>query len=376
MAKLRHKSNAVHILISPDKFKGSLSASQVCVALEKGIKKRRPKTVFTTLPLADGGEGTLEVIQQLHGGTWITADTFDPLMRPIQADYLWLADQKTAYIEMARASGLALLTIKERNPLKTSTFGTGVLISDALQRGATQIILTIGGSATNDAGIGMAAAMGWTFLDGEGAAVQPVGENLVKIASIGSPSAINCSFTVVTDVSNPLAGSDGAAHVFAAQKGATATVIKQLDKGLNNITSFFGSIASEPGAGAAGGLGAGARYFLNAKIVAGSSWIMDKVHFNRALLKADFIITGEGKIDSSTWGGKVVSEVVKRSDKVFKQTILVSGDFESSANFPLFLDENDVFTIASRSTDATDSIERAAEILEQIGEEIALKYLN
>jgi glycerate kinase len=376
VAKLRHKSIAVHVLISPDKFKGSLSASQVCVALEKGIKKRRPKTVFTTLPLADGGEGTLEVIQQLHGGIWISVDTFDPLMRPIQADYLWLADQKTAYIEMARASGLALLSAKERNPLKTSTFGTGVLIADALKRGATHIILTIGGSATNDAGIGIAAALGWTFLDEAGVAQEPVGENLVQIASIGSPSAVDCSFTVVTDVENPLAGPTGAAHVFAAQKGASVRVIKQLDKGLNNIASFFGSIASEPGAGAAGGLGAGARYFLNAKIVAGSSWVMDKVHFNRALLKADFIITGEGKIDSSTWGGKVVSEVVKRCDKVFKQTILVSGAFESSANFPLFLDENDVFTIASRATDSADSLSRAAEILEQIGEEIALKYLN
>lgn len=373
---MRHKSIAVHVLISPDKFKGSLSASQVCVALEKGIKKRRPKTVFTTLPLADGGEGTLEVIQQLHGGTWISVDTFDPLMRPIQADYVWLADQKTAYIEMARASGLALLSPKERNPLKTSTFGTGVLIADALKRGATHIILTIGGSATNDAGIGMAAALGWTFLDEAGVALEPVGENLVKIASIGSPSAVDCSFTVVTDVENPLAGPTGAAHVFASQKGATAKIIKQLDKGLNNMASFFGSISSDPGAGAAGGLGAGARYFLNAKIVAGSSWVMDKVHFNRALLKADFIITGEGKIDSSTWGGKVVSEVVKRCDKVFKQTILVSGAFESSANFPLFLDENDVFTIASRATDSADSLSRAAEILEQIGEEIALKYLN
>jgi glycerate kinase len=376
VAKLRHKSIAVHVLISPDKYKGSLFASQVCVALEKGIKKRRPKTVFTTLPLADGGEGTLEVIQQLHGGTWISVDTFDPLMRPIQADYLWLADQKTAYIEMARASGLALLSPKERNPLKTSTFGTGVMIADALKRGVTHIILTIGGSATNDAGIGMAAALGWTFLDEAGVALEPIGENLVKIASIGSPLAVDCSFTVVTDVENPLAGPTGAAHVFAAQKGATATAIKQLDKGLNNIASFFGSIASEPGAGAAGGLGAGARYFLNAKIVAGSSWVMDKVHFNRALLKADFIITGEGKIDSSTWGGKVVSEVVKRCDKVFKQTILVSGAFEGSANFPLFLDENDVFTIASRATDSADSLSRAAEILEQIGEEIALKYLN
>lgn len=376
MAKLRHKSIAVHILISPDKFKGSLSALQVCEALEKGIKKRRPKTVFTALPLADGGEGTLEVIQQLHGGSWVTVDTVDPLMRPIQADYLWLADQKTAYIEMARASGLALLSTKERNPLKTTTFGTGMLIADALKRGATHIILTIGGSATNDAGMGMAAALGWTFLDANGAQVEPTGENLVHIASIHPGASLSCLFTVVTDVANPLAGTSGAAHVFAAQKGATTTIIKQLDKGLNNITSIFGSIASEPGAGAAGGLGAGARYFLNAKIVAGSSWIMDKVHFNRALLKADFIITGEGKIDGSTWGGKVVSEVVKRCDKVFKQTILVSGDFESSANFPLFLDENEVFTIASHSLNTADAMSRAAEILEQIGEEIALKYLN
>ena len=373
---MRHKINTVHVLISPDKFKGSLTASQVCEALEKGIKKRRPKTIFTQMPLADGGEGTLEVIQQLHGGLWISVDTFDPLMRPIQADYLWLADQKTAYIEMARASGLALLTSKERNPLKTSTFGTGILIADALKRGASQIILTIGGSATNDAGIGMAAALGWSFLDAKGAILDPIGENMIHIASISATELAPCNFTVVTDVENPLAGPSGAAHVFAAQKGASVAVIKQLDKGLNNIASFFESIASEPGAGAAGGLGAGARYFLGAKIVSGSGWVMDKVHFNRALLKADFIITGEGKIDSSTWGGKVVSEVIKRCDKVFKQTILVSGAFESSPNFPIFLDENDVFTISSRSTDLADSLSRAAEILEQIGEEIALKYLN
>jgi glycerate kinase len=373
---LRYKFLNVHVLISPDKFKGSLSASQVCEALEKGIKKRRPKTVFTSFPLADGGEGTLEVIQKLHGGTWISADTVDPLLRPISAEYLWLPDQKTAYIEMARASGLALLAEKERNPLKTSTFGTGVLIADALKRGATQIILTVGGSATNDAGIGMAAALGWTFLDAKGAILEPVGANLIQVASISAAELAPCSFTVVTDVTNPLAGTSGAAHIFAAQKGASTTVIKQLDKGLNNIAKIFGLIASEPGAGAAGGLGAGARYFLHATIVPGSSWIMDKIHFNRALLKADFIITGEGKIDSSTWGGKVVSEVVKRCDKVFKQTILVSGAFESSANFPLFLDENEVFTVASRSADPADSLARASEILEQIGEEIALKYLN
>ena len=373
---MRHKILDVHVLISPDKFKGSLSASQVCEALEEGIKKRRPKTIFTKMPLADGGEGTLEVIQQLHGGTWISTNTFDPLVRAIQADYLWLADQKTAYIEMARASGLALLAEKDRNPLKTNTFGTGVLIADALKRGASHIVLTVGGSATNDAGIGMAAALGWRFLDKDGSELTPTGENLIQVESIIASELPPCAFTVVTDVTNPLAGTLGAAHIFAAQKGASSTVIKQLDKGLNNIAKFFGSIASEPGAGAAGGLGAGARYFLNAIIVSGSSWVLDKVHFNRALLKADFIITGEGKIDSSTWGGKVVSEVVKRCDKVFKQTILVSGAFESSVNFPIFLDENEVFTISSRSTNSDDSFSRATEILTQIGEEIALKYLN
>ena len=243
---MRHKSIDVHVLISPDKFKGSLSASQVCDALEKGIKKCRPKTVFTKMPLADGGEGTLDVIHQLHGGTWVSVDTFDPLMRPIQADYLFLADQKTAYIEMARASGLALLNAKERNPLKTTTFGTGILIADALERGATHIILTIGGSATNDAGIGMAAALGWKFLDANGLILSPIGENLLQIASIESPSlAYTCTFTVVTDVTNPLAGPTGAAHVFARQKGANATSIKQLDKGLNNVASFFGEIANQ-----------------------------------------------------------------------------------------------------------------------------------
>jgi glycerate kinase len=236
--------------------------------------------------------------------------------------------------------------------------------------------LTIGGSATNDAGIGMAAALGWKFLDAKGLELAPIGENLMQIASISSAELPPCAFSVVPDVANPLAGHAGAAHVFAAQKGANATAIKQLDKGLNNIASFFGSLATEAGAGAAGGLGAGALYFLKAKIVPGSSWVMDKVHFNRALLKADFIITGEGKIDSSTWDGKVVSEVVKRCDKVFKQTILVSGAFESSANFPLFLDENDVITISSRAANSIESLAHAAELLEQIGEEIALKYLN
>ena len=367
----------MNILICPDKFKGSLSAREAAEALAKGILNKRKKSSIQCIPLADGGEGTLDVVQQMHGGQWVSVQVNDPLFRPIEASYLWLADQKTAYIEMARASGLQLLSKKELNPLKTSTLGTGELIRHAAEAGASTIVLTIGGSATNDAGIGMATALGFSFLDAQGAVLEPVGENLAHIKEIkGTFSFPEIQFIVLSDVANPLHGPDGAAHVYAKQKGANATSIKQLDKGLINIASFFASIAHEAGAGAAGGLGAGARYFLQAKIVPGASWLMDKIHFNRALLKADFIITGEGKIDYSTWGGKVVSEVVKRSDKVLKQTILVSGAFESSTKFPIFLDENDVFTISSRAKDPKDSILRAAELLENIGEEIALRYFN
>lgn len=365
----------MNILICPDKFKGSLSAREAAEALAKGILNKRKKSSIQCIPLADGGEGTLEVIQQMHGGQWVSVQVNDPLFRPIEASYLWLADQKTAYIEMARASGLQLLLKKEQNPLKTSTFGTGELIRHAAEAGATTIVLTIGGSATNDAGIGMAAALGYAFLDAAGTALEPIGENLSLITEIkGSNPYPAIQFIVLSDVGNPLHGPQGAAHIYAKQKGANATSIKQLDKGLINVGQWLP--ADIPGAGAAGGLGAGAVYFLGAKIVPGASWLMDKIHFNRALLKADFIITGEGKIDSSTWGGKVVSEVVKRCDKVLKQTILVSGAFESSTKFPIFLDENEVLTISSRAKDSKDSIHRASKLLEQIGEEIAIRYLN
>jgi glycerate kinase len=226
----------VNILICPDKFKGSLSAREAAEALAKGILNKRKKTSIQCIPLADGGEGTLEVIQQMHGGQWVSVQVNDPLFRPIEASYLWLADQKTAYIEMARASGLPLLLKKEQNPLKTSTFGTGELIRHAAEAGATSIILTIGGSATNDAGIGMAAALGYTFLDTASALLEPIGENLSHITEIkGSNPYPGVQFIVLSDVGNPLHGTQGAAHIYAKQKGANATSIKQLDKGLINV---------------------------------------------------------------------------------------------------------------------------------------------
>jgi glycerate kinase len=381
---LRHYFDYMNILICPDKFKDSLTAQQVCEALEIGIKRRRPKSVIQLMPLADGGEGTLEVIKTIHGGEWIQKKVNDPLFRPIEANYLWLADQKIAYIEMSRASGIELLKIKERNPYLTSTFGTGELILDAIEKGASEIILTIGGSATNDAGIGMAAALGFKFLSKEKEELKAVGESLPLIDFI-VPSPLlskihSIKFKVITDVQNPLAGKEGAAHVFAKQKGANAEMIKYLDKGLINMQKLIGKtekaiIGEMKGAGAAGGLGAGAIYFLQAEIAMGAEWLLTKIHFDRAVKKADYVITGEGKIDGQTWGGKLISQVIARCDKQFKQAILVCGVFEDPEKLPIFFDSKEVYSVLSKAKNAKDSMINAATYLEQLGEEIALKYL-
>ena len=374
----------MNILICPDKFKDSLTAQQVCEALEIGIKKRRPKSVIQLMPLADGGEGTLEVIKTIHGGEWIQKKVNDPLFRPIEANYLWLADQKIAYIEMSRASGIELLKIKERNPYLTSTFGTGELILDAIEKGASEIILTIGGSATNDAGIGMAAALGFKFLNKEKEELKAVGESLALIHSIIPSQLIHkiqgVKFKVITDVQNPLAGKEGAAYVFAKQKGANAEMIKYLDKGLINMQKLIGQtekgiIGEMKGAGAAGGLGAGAIYFLQAEIAMGAEWLLTKIHFDRAVKKADYVITGEGKIDGQTWGGKLISQVIARCDKQFKQAILVCGVFEDPEKLPIFFDSKEVYSVLSKAKNPKDSMANAAIYLEQLGEEIALKYL-
>ena len=381
---MRHYFDYMNILICPDKFKDSLTAQQVCEALEIGIKKRRPKSVIQLMPLADGGEGTLEVIKTIHGGEWIQKKVNNPLFRPIEANYLWLADQKIAYIEMSRASGIELLKIKERNPYLTSTFGTGELILDAIEKGASEIILTIGGSATNDAGIGMAAALGFKFLSKEKEELKAVGESLPLIDFI-VPSPLlskihSIKFKVITDVQNPLAGKEGAAHVFAKQKGANAEMIKYLDKGLINMQKLIGKtekaiIGEMKGAGAAGGLGAGAIYFLQAEIAMGAEWLLTKIHFDRAVKKADYVITGEGKIDGQTWGGKLISQVIARCDKQFKQAILVCGVFEDQEKLPIFFDSKEVYSVLSKAKNAKDSMANAAIYLEQLGEEIALKYL-
>lgn len=328
----------MNILVCPDKFKGSLTARQVCEVIKQAIKEALPDAHVHLTPLADGGEGTGELLTERHHGEQLVVDVFGPLFETIAASYGVSGDGQTAFIEMATASGLTLLKPHERNPLHTTSLGTGQLIAHALGRGVSQVVLGIGGSATNDAGIGMATALGYSFLDASGKALKPTGGNLVRIRSIRKesvhPRLRETDFICLSDVTNPLSGPQGAAHVYGPQKGADHASIELLDAGLQNfhdvVLREFGISSNFPGAGAAGGLGAGALVFLNASIRSGVSFMIEIAGLASQVKTADLVITGEGRIDSQTFSGKVVSEVVRLSVDAGKSVFAVCGICELS----------------------------------------------
>ena len=332
------------ILIATDKFKDSLSALEVCEGLKQGILHTFPTVEIEILPLADGGEGTLETLQTAWGGQFISCEVKDPLSRKIKANYLWIEGKQTAIIEMARASGIELLKQNERNCLITSTYGTGQLINNALEKGAKEIILTVGGSATNDAGIGMASALGYEFIDKNDCILEPIGKNLSEIFTIIStnihPKLLKTKFTVATDVSNPFYGNEGAAYVFSPQKGANKQAMESLDLGLQNINQlikkdFNIDLQTISGSGAGGGIGGGAVAFLKAEIKSAAQWILEINQIENKLQNADILITGEGKIDSQTWQGKLISQLVLQAKINQTPVILVCGtlqDVESIIN--------------------------------------------
>jgi len=327
------------ILIAPDSFKDALPALQVCEAIREGVLRALPRAEVQLFPLADGGEGTAEVLHWHLGRELVAVAASDPLLRPVEAQYF--SQGKMAVVEMAQASGLQLLRTEERNPLKTSTFGTGELLWSAIMRGATEIYLTIGGSATNDAGMGMAAALGWQFLDENGALLAPIGENLAKVYSIlppknpvGIPSGIQ--FKVLSDVQNPLFGLEGAAFVFGRQKGADAAAIAQLDNGLRHFSEVVASrlgkdFSAIPGAGAAGGLGFGALAFLGAEMLPGALTIFQLVGFDAVVGLADLVITGEGKLDGQTLNGKLVAAVCQKANAAGVPVVAFAGEVTATA---------------------------------------------
>jgi len=367
----------MRILLAPDSFKDSLPAAAVCAALKRGVQRTFPSAVCRALPLADGGEGTLDVLAAALGGEFVHCPVHDPLFRPIEADYLWLPDTATAVVEMARASGLELLTPAERNCLHTNTLGTGELILHALQRGARHLVLTVGGSATNDAGIGMATALGFRFLDDQRQPLLPTGENLGRLASIDTsqvtPLLAQAQCRVVTDVTNPFYGPEGAAHVFAAQKGADAAAIAYLDAGLRQLatvlqTTFGLHMQTLPGSGAGGGVGGGAHCFLRAPIESAADWVLTTLRVADYLRGADVLITGEGKIDGQTWQGKLLSRLLALAEGRRLPVVLVAGTLH---DVEAILAKQEVLyatSILPEPMPLAEALRRAPELLEQQGQ--------
>ena len=312
----------MHVLIACDSFKDALDAESVCGAIARGLKRTHLGIAVTEMPLSDGGEGVLDILRKALALKNLTLEVSDPLGRPVKASYGLSADGGTALVEMATASGLQLLTLAERNPLLTSTYGTGQLLADARTRGAKTALLAIGGSATTDAGVGMAAALGWQFLYASGDAVKPTGGNLQRIVKIIPPlQPLFDKVEVLCDVTNPLYGPNGAAWIYGPQKGGDKQSLTHLDEGLHHIAALVADqlgkpgLADIPGAGAAGGLGFGGMAFLNATLKRGIEMVLDLVGFDAAVKRADLVITGEGHIDGQSLQGKLIQGVCGRAGK-------------------------------------------------------------
>lgn len=308
------------IVIALDSFKGSLTSTQAAEAAAKGIREVLPQCQVVCLPVSDGGEGILDALLQAIGGQYISCPAHDPLMRPLTVPYGVSADKQTAIIEMAAASGLTLVSPQERNPLRTTTYGTGEQIRHALSQGCRHVLLGLGGSATNDAGLGMLQALGYVFKDKNGQEISPMqGEWLEKIASIDTsnvPQEVReAQFTAACDVNNPFLGLSGAAHVFAPQKGAGPADVAKLEKGMSHIAELIRQstgtdISTMPGAGAAGGMGGALAAFLHAPLKPGIQLLLNTLHFAEMIQDASLIITGEGKADRQTLMGKVPAGIL------------------------------------------------------------------
>lgn len=370
----------MNVLIATDSFKDSLSAKLVGQALKRGFLKGFPGALVNILPMSDGGEGTVQSVMDSTKGEIIKLKVMDPLMRPSESFYGITGDGSTAIIEMAAASGLEKLKPSERNPWFTTTFGTGELIKNALERGCHKIYVGIGGSATNDCGTGMAEALGVRFVNEKGSVVGKGGGYLDEIAGIDmsaiNPGIRSAKIKVACDVSNPLCGPEGASFVYGPQKGADKEMAAKLDKNLEHFAGIIKSelgkdVASIPGSGAAGGLGAGLIAFLDAELTKGFEMVAGIVDLESKIRDADLVITGEGKIDYQTQFGKTPFGVASLAKKYNIPVIAIGGTIEQGADVLYKLGVNALYSIADRPMTLEESILRTAELLEDTGERIA-----
>ena len=329
------------IIVASDSFKGSLSSAEVAAAVAEGVRDVYPECKVVCLEAGDGGEGTSGALMRALGGSAVRCEAHDPLMRPILAEYGISADGRTAIIDMAAASGLTLLLTEERNPLLTTTFGTGEMIADALRRGCRRVIVGLGGSATNDGGTGMLTALGIRFLNARGEVLPGTGESLEKIVCADCSGALTglaaAEFIAACDVESPLCGPRGAAYVYAPQKGADAAATEALDRGLRNFgeiaeTVYGHGILEADGAGAAGGAGAGMMAYLHARMVPGAELLLDALDFDRLVADADLVITGEGRMDEQTLMGKLPLRVLRRAAAHGVPVIALAGSVSVTDN--------------------------------------------
>ena len=328
------------LVFASDSFKGSLSSKRINELLSNAAHDVLGDCDIVCIPMADGGEGTLDAIVSVTGGENVACKVHDPLGRLIKSEYVILPDG-TAVVEMAKASGLTLLSESEQNPLLTGTYGTGELIRDAVSHGCTKITVTIGGSATNDGGMGCMKALGIRFLDKNGAELDGCGADLEKVSHIDTsglmPWTADIDFSVMCDVTNPLCGENGATYTFAPQKGADTDMMKRLEAGMKNYRDvirreFDIDPDSIPGAGAAGGLGAALMVFLNGKLKSGIDTLLDLTDFDSRIKGADLIITGEGCADAQSCHGKVMQGIGLRAHKQGIPVIGICGSIEKGAS--------------------------------------------
>lgn len=324
----------MNVVIAIDSFKGSLSSIEAGNAVKEAVLKADSEAAVQVCPLADGGEGTVEALQNGLGGEGVTVTVTGPLGTPVKAKYCILPDKNTAVIEMASAAGITLVPENERNPLNTTTFGVGEVIKDAINKGCRRFIVGIGGSATNDGGIGMLSALGFQFLDKDGNSVSFGAKGLENLHSISTENAMQelkeCSFRVACDVTNPLCGENGCSAVFGPQKGATPEMVSKMDKWLENYSRIAATVsenadADHPSAGAAGGLGFAFLTFLNAKLQSGVKIVLEETHLENYIKNADIVITGEGRLDGQTAMGKAPIGVAQLAKKHGKKVVGFSG---------------------------------------------------
>ena len=364
----------MRILIAPDKFKGSLDAREVAQNIAKGIRGALPDAKIEIVPMADGGEGTAEAISDARGGSWLRCKAHDPLGRQIEARYGWIESGRIAVMEMSEAAGMRRLSESERNPDGATTFGVGEMILDATKRGANEIIIGLGGSATNDGGFGMARALGFRFLTQEqelGGAVSELG----RLERIENPQDLVLpGMTAAVDVKNPLLGKNGATRVFGPQKGASENELDILEQALSTLANVvakeFGfDYRNQPGAGAAGGLGFGLMSFCGAKIRPGFDVVAESVGLEAKMKDADIVITGEGSLDRQTLEGKTPAGVARLARNLGKRVFAIVGRASDDREVRDLFDA--VYENARSGMSQEENMKRAAELLRENARELA-----